>query len=273
MALSRVQGGSAGTLTPAQSIYEASATSKHRVGERMAMGDGRVFYYGHASTTIAAGQIVASDQSDGGPTPAGVDGTCVAITAANRRLGDTSKAITAALAVGDTGIGVTHASYLDGIVDHQLKDGFIFLNDTGGVEQYYKIKDNKAVADVTADVVEILLYDEIAAATVDATCSVVIMQNPFYNLALAVAGSDECVVGVPAIALSTTTPYGWIQTWGECSIKTVTDTAHAGSSICVSATAGSGDAPADDLVVIIGHGLADVATAGDGCAGYLRLRP
>lgn len=265
-----------GTVTPVQTIYEASATPKHSIGERFAAGDGRVFYYGKASTAIAAGQLTAPDQSDGGPFLIAVDGACVAITAANRRKfhNDEGKAITAALAIGDYGVGVTHASYLDGIVDGQLAGGFIFLNDTGTANHYYKIADNTAHSSVTADVVEILLEDPIAVATVDATCSVSVMQSPFMQLALCDGDVDEHPSGVPAIALSTTTPYGWIQTWGECCIKTDGDTAYGGTGICISDTAGAaGQIDTAGILTDIGWGISDTATAEDGLACYLKIRP
>ena len=262
-----------GTLTPVQSIYEASATPKHNIGERFAAGDGRVFYYGKASTTIAAGQLTAPDQSDGGPWLIAVDGACVAIAAASRQLfhHDQGKAITAALAIGDYGVGVTNGSYLDGIVAHQLAGGFVFLNDTGTVNQYYKIADNTAIA---SDVVELLLEEPIAAATVDATCSVSVMQSPFMQLALCDGDVDEHPSGVPAIALSTTTPYAWIQTWGECVIKTDAQTAYGGTGICISATAGAaGQIDTAGILTDIGWGISDTATAADGLACYLKIRP
>ena len=265
-----------GTTTPVQSIYEASATPRHAIGERFPAGDGRVFYYGKASLAIAAGQLVAPDQSDGGPWLVAVDGACIAITVANRRLShnDQEKAITAALAINDYGVGIYHTSYLDGIVAGQLAGGFVFLNDTGGVNQYYKIEDNTAHSSVTTDVVELLLVEPIAAVTVDSTCSVSVMQSPFMQLALCDSTVDEHPSGVPAIALSTTKPYGWIQTWGECSILTDADTAFGGTGICISTTAGAcGQIDTGGILTDIGHGMSDTATAGDGLAAFLKLRP
>lgn len=272
----RILGGSQGTITPDQTIYEASATQKHSIGERFAPGDGRVFYYGKASTAITAGQLAGPDMSDGGPWIIAVDGSCVAITAANRRLfhSDEGKAITAALAVGDYGVGVTHASYLDGIEAHQLAGGYLYLNDTGSTSQYYKIADNTAIASVTADVVEILLEDPIAVLTVDATCSVCVSQSPFMQLALADSTVDEMISGVPAIALSTTTPYGWIQTWGECSIISATDTAFSGTGFQLSTTAGAVEQiDTGGILTHVGFGFCDAASAGDGVPCFLQLRP
>ena len=263
----RTPGGNYGALLAAQSIYDRSATAKHAIGTRLPMGD-RVFYYGKVSLTVARGQVLAPDVSDGGPWAAAVDGACVAITSPT--LGD-KKAITAALAIGDRGIGVTHASYLDGIVAHQLQDGYIFLNDTGGEQQVYKIKDNTAMA---SDIVEILLYDEIRAVTVDATCSVSLMQSPFMNLALADSTVDEFVSGVAMAVGTASYPYIWLQTWGPCSVTTDTSTAHAGTNMVLSTTAGSCTIETTgDIIPVIGFGISDAATAGDGCAVDLRIRP
>ncbi len=268
--MSKVHGGTWGILASGQSIYEASATPVCAVGSRLPMGD-RVFFYGKVSLTVARGELLAPDESDGGPWTTAVDGSCVAI--ASPVLGNKMerKAITAALAVNDRGVGITHASYLDGIVAHQLKDGYLFLNDTGGVQQVYKIMDNTVMA---SDIVELLLYDEIRAVTVDATCSVCVMQNPFMNLALADQTTDETVAGV-AMAIGTTTkPYIWIQTWGPSTVTSVTSTGHAGTNMIVSTTAGAATIETTgDILPVIGFGICDVASASDGAPIMLRIRP
>ena len=265
--MSRIAGGSQGVTVSGQSIYEAKASAVCDVGTRLPMGD-RVFFYGKVAGTVARGDVLAPDESDGGPWTVAVDGSCCAI--ASPTLGD-KKPITAALAIGDRGIGVTHASYLDGIVAHQLKDGYIFLNDTGTVQQVYKIKDNTAMA---SDIVEILLYDEVRAVTVDATTSVCVMQNPYMNLTKADQTTDETVAGVAMAVGTTTYPYIWVQTWGPSTVTSVTSTAHAGTNMIVSTTAGSATIEATaDILPIIGFGICDVATAGDGAPIMLRIRP
>lgn len=270
--MGRVPGGTIGALVANQSIYDYSATPKHEVGTRLAMGD-RVFYYGKAVTTFARGQVASADASVGGPILL-PDGSCVAIT--SPALAD--KAITAALAVGDRGIGITHGSYLDNITAHMLKDGYILLTDSGGVDQIYKIKDNTAMS---SDIVEILLYDEIRVATTDASTGVVITVNPFMNLGLAVAASDEAPVGVAMAPFTTTYPYGWFQTWGPAVVKGggpgtegALSTAFGGSDVCVSTIAGSADLRATTgIVARLGYGLTDVTTGGDGMLAMLQIMP
>lgn len=274
----RTPGGNYGALMAGQSIYDYSATATCDVGTRLPMGD-RVFYYGQVSTTVARGDLLAPDSTDGGPWVLAVDGACVAITAANSIFGaeinEADKAITAALAIGDRRIGITHADKLDGIVAHQLKDGYIFLNDTGGVQQVYKIKDNGAHSGVTADVVEILLYDEVRAVTVDASCGVCVTQNPYMNLAKADSAVDEGLIAGVAMAPGTTTyPYIWVQSWGPSVVTSHTSTAHAGTNMVLSTTAGSATIESTgDILPVIGWGICDVASAGDGAPIDLRIRP
>lgn len=276
--MSKIPGGTYGILASGQSIYDYSATPCCAVGTRLPMGD-RVFYYGMVSTTVARGDLLAPDSTDGGPWVLAVDGSCVAITAANsifgKEIGEPDKAIPAAMAVGQRRIGITHADKLDGIIAHQLKDGYIFLNDTGGVQQVYKIKDNGAHSGVTTDVVEILLYDEVRAVTVDSTCSVCLMQNGYMNLALCDSAVDEGFVSGVAMAPGTTTyPYIWVQTWGPSVVSSHTSTAHAGTNMVLSTTAGKATIESTgDILPVIGWGICDVATAGDGAPIDLRIRP
>lgn len=274
--MTRVPGGTYGILAAGQSIYDAAKTPSCAVGSRLPMGD-RVFFYGKVNTTVARGDLLSSDVSHGGPWSVAVDGAGIAITAANRQLGDTSRAITANLAIGDNGIGVFHTSYLDNIVAHQLTDGYIFLNDTGTVQQVYKIRDNTAHGAVTTDVVEILIYDEIRAVTVDATCSVSVMQNQYMGLKGAVAATDEGIAGVAMAVGTTTYPYIWIQTWGPGIVSTTAGadgTSHAGTNIVLGTVAGAADIEGSgDILPVIGFGLCDLASAGDGLPIDLRIRP
>jgi len=268
--MTKTPGGTYGILAAGQSIYDRSATPCCAIGSRLPMGD-RVFFYGKVSTIVARGELLAPDKSDGGPWAAAVDGSCCAI--ASPQL--SNKPITAALAVGDVGVGVTHASYLDGIVAHQLQDGYLFLNDTGSVQQVYKIKDNTAMA---SDIVEILLYDEIRVVTVDATCSVCVSQNAYMNLAKAVAATDEAMLAGVAMAVGTTDyPFIWIQTWGPSVITSTADilgTVHGGTNIVLGTVAGAADLEVTGSILpVIGWGITDIASAGDGIPIDLRIRP
>lgn len=273
--MTKIPGGTYGILASGQSIYEAASVPCCAVGTRLPMGD-RVFFYGKVSLTVARGEILAPDMTDGGPWVLAVDGACVAITAANRSLGrqvgEEKKAITAALAVGDRGVGVTHGDKLDGIEAHQLKDGYLFLNDSGGVQQVYKIMDNTAIS---SNIVEILLYDEVRAETTDGTTSVCVTQNGYMNLALADQEVDEGLIAGVAMAVGTTTnPYIWLQTWGPCNVSSYTSTAHAGTNMILGATAGSATIESTgDILPVIGWGICDIATAGDGAPIDLRIRP
>ena len=261
----RVPGGTYGTLMAGQSIYEESSTPCTAVGTRLPMGD-RVFFYAKASATCAAGQVLAPDATVAGPSLM-ADGSCVAI--ASPTLGD-KKAITAALAVGDRGIGITHASSLDNIVAHDLQNGYIVLTDSAGADQCYKIKDNTVMA---SDIVEILLYDEIRTVTADATTGLTITSNPFMNVRPATLQTDEAPCGVPLIAI-TDNYYFWAQSWGIGPMLIITGTtAIGGESLMLTTTAGAADIVTGANSSRVGLGLADITANTDAGMALIQLYP
>ena len=278
MASSRVPGGSYGGVAAGQSIYDVSAKPHTAVGSRLPMGD-RVFYYGKVAATVAAGNVLSSDVSIAGPVLLG-DAACVAITSANRKLGrlvgEEDKAITAALAVGDRGVGITESgTALDNVTAHMLKDGYLLLTDstaTTGMDQIYKIRDNTAAS---SDVVEILLYDEIRTATIDAATDVAVMCSPFMNLIGSTLDGDEAYSGVPLVANTTATPYMWIQTWGPSLITLYTGntTGVGGYGLIPTTTAGQVSPSAAGTVGIVAFGLTDSGANNDAVLAMLRLYP
>ena len=266
----RIPGGAPGALVAGHSIYETSAKPCCAVGTRLPLGD-RVFYYAKFYADNAAGLVAAPDCSIGGPVLL-ADGSCCAI--ASPALGSlmSKKAITASLAVGDRGIGITHGSSLDNITAHMLVDGYILLTDSAGSDQIYKIKDNTAMA---SDIVEILLYDEIRVATADTTTGVAIMPNPFMNLTPATLDTDEAACGVPLVAVDVSeAAYAWVQTWGPCMAVCVTGTtAVSGDNIIISTTAGQVENSADGTSAIIGHAICDITANVDAGLVYLKMFP
>lgn len=261
----RMQGGSPGTLTPAQGLYEQSATAKHRIGTRLQVGE-RVFYYGYFVAANAAGLIAAPDQSlvGEGLLP---DGSLVAL-AAGTAFQD-QPAITAALVAGQTWIAVTHASILDNITLNLLKDGYVVLTDSAGTDTIYKIKRNSVMA---SDVVAIELYDELVTSYADATTGISLMMNPYNQLRPAAVGTDESPAGVPLIDV-TATYYAWVQTWGPGMVVTTTDTAFGGIDAELAGTGQVATRDTDGVEPRIGIGIVDVTTAGDGGLVKLQINP
>jgi len=261
-------GSDVGTKTAAQSIYEASTTQLHRIGTRLKLGE-RTFYYGLAAAGCSPGEICSSDQSllgsANGLLP---DASCCALTAATQR--SDQPAITAALAVGDTWLAVTHADMLDNVTQNMLKDGYVILTDSGGVDQIKKIKWNGAMA---SDIVAIELYDEIDVATTDSTTGVTLMMNPFMELRPADNAVDENPAGVPLVEIAADS-YGWFQTWGPCMLQTADDTAFGGANLELDDTAGlctiidSGGVEAR-----LGFGVTDVTASGDAAMVILQIYP
>jgi len=261
-------GGNVGTKMANQSIYEESSTQKHRIGERLKLGE-RTFYYGLAAANCAAGQICSSDQSLLGSAMGLLpDASCCALAAGTARADQ--PAITASLTAGDTWLAVTHADMLDNITKNMLKDGYVILTDSGGVDQIKKIKYNNAMA---SDIVGIELYDEIDTATTDSTTGVTLMLNPWMELRPADIDVDENPSGVPLVAI-TADYYGWFQTWGPCLMVTADDTAFGGANIELDDTAGFGTIiDSGGVAPAIGHGVTDVTASGDAAMVILKLYP
>jgi len=263
-------GSDIGTGTPAQSIYEASTTQKHRIGTRLKIGE-RTFYYGEAVASCSPAEICSPDQSLLGSSLGLLeDGNCVAL-AAGTAFSD-QPAITAALAVGDTWLAVTHADRLDNVTKNLLVDGYVVLTDSANADyqQIYKIKRNSAMS---SDIVAIELYDPIVTATTDGTTGISLMMNPWKKMRPADSTVDEQPGGVPLVEIAASS-FGWFQTWGPSMIQV--DAGHeacGGLQLMLSTTAGQADA-SNGTLSVIGDGLVDCTTAGaDAALVKLRLYP
>lgn len=260
-------GGNVGTKMAAQSIYEASTTQKHRIGERLKMGE-RTFHYGKAAAACYAAEICAPAVSTYMGSTDGLlpDGSCVAL-AKGAHFAD-QPAITAALAVGDFWLAVTHADMLDSITKNILADGYVLLSDSAATN-YHQIKRIKRNSVMASDIVAIELYDEIDIVTVDATTSVALMMNPFMNLIPADTTVSEALAGIPLVDIAASS-YGWFQTWGPGMIQIADAAAMAGLQIMLDDTPGQGVA-SDGTLPHIGCGLLDV-TSYDADAGLINIQ-
>jgi hypothetical protein len=268
MSIPRKWGGDVGTKTPAQSIYEASTTQLHRIGTRLKIGE-RTFYYGKAAASCSPAEICAPAVSTYMGSTDGLlpDASCVAL-AAGTAFSD-QPAITAAIAVGDRWLAVTHADMLDNVTKNMLQDGYVLLTDSANADyhQIYKIKRNSAIA---SDIVAIELYDPIVTVTVDATTSVALMMNPFMNLIPADATVSEALAGIPLVEIAASS-YGWFQTWGPGMIQIADAAAMAGCKIQLDDTPGQGVASNTNTLPSFGYGLLDV-TSYDADAGLINIQ-
>lgn len=200
--------------TVGQGIYEESESQKMTLGTRLCLGDGRVFHYSKWGGTVAAGKLA---------TAAAIISGHHSLTAATTAIG--SRSITVTLA--------TTAATAD-----CYKDGTLMVIAGTGLGQTYKIKSNPAQTSTTGTLA-LALYDQLVVALATSDSKVDLFPNLFNGVTQDTT-EEALHLGVPLIA-GTSGYYGWLQTWGLCSILSG-DTASAGT--IVSSDDGVGDTKA-----------------------------
>jgi hypothetical protein len=173
-----------------QGIFEESSTAKHKIGTRMQLADGRVFYYGSAGEALGAGLVCASPN-----TPSGQEDMTVA----------------AAVAAGDYIISA--ANETTAITANLFDEGYLVTRETGGVGQTLKIKKHTTATATGTPV--FTLYDPCLVALTTAS-EIDVMGNPFKGVTSA-ADEETNPAGVPLIAV-TDAYYAWLQTWGTVGV-------------------------------------------------------
>jgi len=182
-----------GTVIPKQSIYEQSATAKHRIGDCIQLGDGRRFHYAYAgAVTLVPGKLTQG----------------AVITAAdNYLLPVAANAAIGAKKISITGDATAAANVFNG--------GWLHTSTVSSLGNYYKVKNHGALASATA--AWIYLYDPLLEA-ITTSATVTLTQSPFNNTVIAPnAGLSAMPAGVPIIDV-TANYYYWSQTWGPCSV-------------------------------------------------------
>ena len=172
-----------------QGIYEESSTAKARIGSRLALGDGRVFYYAlNGSSALAAGKLIGSP-----------------IVATEK---ETNMA--QAEAIGSKQVDMVAVNT---VTADQYAEGYLTVVNDTGEGQTYKIKGNTAAA--SAATTTVYLYDGLVTA-LDTTSDVIIAPNIFRSVTL---NGDviRFTVGVPLIPV-TASYYFWCQTWGPVGV-------------------------------------------------------
>ena len=174
-----------------QGIYDESSTQKYEVGTRLALGDGRVFYYcKNGATALSVGR----------PVQAVTNRTMVA-NITNVTAGDDYVTIDSAAAA------ITAGDY---------DNGYAIIHDVGHM---YKIRHSPTIAASGSG--NIYLYDVVGFAT--STNDVTIFKNPCHSV-IALADPISFMIGVTLIAV-TANYYFWAQTWGPCGVLTKATTA------------------------------------------------
>jgi hypothetical protein len=172
-----------GLIKGKQGIYEESSTAKHTVGERMCLGDGRVFYYAKMGSTgaVRPGVMLAANLDQG-----------EADTSVTESIGDkTIAAFTTVGAMGPNSVG-----------------GYFNCTTGTGQGQTHKIAD--VTQSTTSGASDIHLHDELNVALSSATG--VIVHNPFFAVEVP-TDAIQMRLGVALIA-TTANYYFWLQTYG-----------------------------------------------------------
>ena len=181
------QGGTPAVMK--QSIFEESATQRHKIGERIALND-RVFRYAlNGAANLTVGKLVTGVTSP-----------------------QVNKSVLAA-AIGDFKVTVVTSA-----ANANFAEGYLLTHDGTGEGYNYKIVSSSANA-ATATSTDVVLYDPIQVALVaSATSEVTLLYNPWWGTVVQ-ATMALPVVGVNPIAV-TAAYYYWCQTWGPCAVMT-----------------------------------------------------
>jgi len=200
-----------------QSLFDESATQKHRLGTIRQLDDGRRFVYCQATAAQLAAGITVST--------AFLPQACT-VAAADVAYGDGT-------VVGSKYFSLT----LTGTPTENLyRDGFLVVTLNEGAGEMYKIRGNSADDDPATGRMKVYLYDALATLWVAASTTVDIFKNPYKDVlitpACATGGaqtSAEFIRGVTT-RIITASYYFWAQTWGPCSLMMDYDSAAGAES-------------------------------------------
>lgn len=175
-----------------QSLFDISATQKHRMGTIRQIDDGRMFAYAKDGGSALSAGLVNQQYA-----PVANHLNC---------------AVYAAAAIGAQSVQVTLGATL--ATANQYKDGFLHVNDVTGEGHMYKIRGHAAID--SADTGTFYLYDAIRVALT--TSSEVTLtkqiQDSVLTLPTTATGAPAGVAPVPVTA----SYYFWNQVKGMCSV-------------------------------------------------------
>lgn len=228
-----------------QGIWEQSATAYHRIGTRMQLVDGRVFFYSSAGASALA--------------PGKLNFGSLAL------VGHERLAPTATAAIGATSIGLTMATTKVAVTNFYA-EGYLIGAQTAGVGQCLKIKSHSPASCASGATMLFNLYDPLNVAITTAA-KVGVVPNPFKAVVENATSTVGNPAGVPLIVV-TAAYYFWNQTWGMAAVLN-NAAIPTGSMVVPGATAGSVKEMAtssatlagyDDAIVGVGVNVGSAAT-------------
>ncbi len=234
------------------------------LGQRVALGDGRVFYFARAGGTITIGDLLAATPNEANiaATRFGADTSTAPVTGEGGGIGDTIIRIT------DDVSGVTADEYAG---------GYLCITDDTGEGQMRRIKSNQATGSAGTGWT-VTLWDGLTTA-LDNT-SVGTMINHWTDGVVVHTGANyggtatELIVGAAQVG-SASGSYFWMQTWGPCLLQAGTGTVIQGATVqAAEDDNGSVQVPVatENRVQVIGAGMEAIA---DGVWGpvFLQICP
>jgi hypothetical protein len=194
-----------------QGLFEESVTAKHKIGTRVQLADGRVFFYAKAGEALARGLVCQNAALISGHEDVDVD---------------------AIVAVGAKTIPITPATAE--VTANQYAEGWLMGYETGTEGgQGFKIRSNTAGAIAASVTIE--TYDPVTVALA-ATAQMTLIKNPWHDV-IQDAAEEKLPVGVPLFSV-TSAYYAWLQTWGLANVL-VDVACPAGSLVTLGTVAGS----------------------------------
>ena len=216
---------------------ESTTSKKRRLGTKMVLPDGRVFFYGYTGEAVTAGKITMGKATSSGHIK--------------------DLAIAAAVSANASGIGaitVTNATtaisgseyYTGGRGDvGDYEDGYIFVNDAAGEGQCWPIWRHSAATSSGTLTIDLFENDFVVTALTTSS-EVGLAKNPYAAVELwDVNDIDGVVAGIPNRDIASGS-YGWFQTAGPCAVLTNGTVVVGKNMMTGSTTDGSGDVIADD---------------------------
>ena len=176
--------------------FNSYSDERWPLGTRMAFSDGRIFRFAeNASVAMVAGSLYAS-----GAPNANTD----------------ELAVQAAAAIGDVSVSITNGTLA--FAADVLKGGYMNVENDAGEGRLYTIGAHAALA-ASATIVVPLIDGESIQVALTTSSTVGLWQNSFKNVVIAPATIVTGTVGLACAAVAAD-EFGWLQTWGPCSILT-----------------------------------------------------
>ena len=251
-----------GTSSPI-GIHASSTTQYHRVGTRGELGDRAFRYYRLSNAT----GVVSNNLCQAAvPVAAHVSETGAL------RTPDTAAA--AGVVAGSTKIVATLGA--TAAVQNQYAEGYFKVQAGTGLGQIYKIRAHEAAAlstEITLD-----LYDPVLT-TIASGATWTLIANPWADIIITpVTTRTGMAVGVPSHAIpgaTTAAPtFGWMQTWGPCSVLGDTTDITVGLGVTQSVVVGSVTlALENEILDRVGIGMATLTTNTVYQTVYLQIAP